>query len=74
MDGNFAAMNMGEAARPSSGYSNFEQTVIDKLVYLTTEQRNHHEFCTVRFQHMDLQIEVVQEQLVVMAAWNDPKE
>jgi len=59
---------------PSSGLSNFEQLVIGKLDNLTLQQMNHHEFCTARFQHMDLQIEAVQEQLAVMAAWNDPKE
>jgi len=55
---------MGEGVGISGGYSPFEQIVIDKLEYLTTEQRNHHEFC----------IEVVQEQMAVMAAWNEPKE
>jgi len=37
MTGNSTAMNMGEVVGPSSGYSNFEQTMIDKLDYLTTE-------------------------------------
>jgi len=73
MTGNAAAMNMGKGAGPSSGYRNFKQIVIDKLDYLTIEQRNHHEFCTARFQHMDLQNKVTKEQLAVMAAWNDPK-
>jgi len=50
---------MHENVSPSSGYTRFEQTVIDKLDYLTTEQRNYHKFCTARFQHMDLQIEAV---------------
>jgi len=54
------AAAMDENAGPSLGYSIFEQTVIDNLDYLTMEQRNHHEFCIARFQHMDSQIEVVQ--------------
>jgi len=61
MVANTANVNMGEVAGPSSGLSNFEQLVIGKLDNLTIEQRNHHEFCTVRFQHMDLQIEAVQK-------------
>jgi len=46
MAGSTATMNMGEGSVPSSSYSNFEQIVIDKLDYLTTGQRNQHEFCT----------------------------
>ena len=72
--GNAADVNMGDAAAPSAWFSNFDQLVIGKLDNLTMEQRNHHEFCIARFQHMDLQIEAVQEQLAVMAAWNEPKE
>jgi len=58
--------------RPSSSFSRFEQTVLDKLDHLTTKQRSNHKFYTSRFQHLDLQIEVVQDQLATMAAWNEP--
>ena len=34
---NATAMNMGKGVGPNSGYSNYEQTMIDKLDYLTTE-------------------------------------
>jgi len=37
MVGNVANVNMGEAAIPSSGFSNFEQLVIGKLDNLTIE-------------------------------------
>jgi len=47
------AVAMDENAGSSSGCSTFEQTVIDKLDFLTTKQRNHYEFCTTRFQHID---------------------
>ena len=42
----------GEAGQ-GSGYSRFEQMMIDKLDNLTTEQKNNHEFYTTRFQHLD---------------------
>jgi len=58
---------MGEAGS-SSGFSIFEQSVLDKLDHLTTEQRNNHEFYTTHFQHLDLQIEAMQDQLATMAA------
>jgi len=44
---------MGDAG-PSSGFSRFEQTMIDKLDHLTVEQRSNHEFYTACFQHLDL--------------------
>jgi len=59
---------MDKNASPSSSYSRFEQTMINKLDYLTTEQRNHHEFCTTRFQHINLQIEAIQEQIATITA------
>jgi len=40
--------------------------LLGRLDTITIEQWNHHEFCAALFQHMDLQIEVVQEQLVEM--------
>ena len=61
----------GEAGQVS-GYSRFEQMMIDKLDNLTMEQKNNHEFYTTRFQHLDHQMEVVQDQLATMAAWNQP--
>jgi len=63
----------GEAGQ-GSGYSRFEQMMIDKLDNLTMEQKNNHEFYTARFQHLDHQMEVVQDQLATMAAWNQPHE
>jgi len=63
----------GEAGQ-GSGYSKFEQMMIDKLDNLTMEQKNNHEFYTARFQHLDHQMEVVQDQLATMAAWNQPHE
>jgi len=63
----------GEAGQ-GSGYSKFEQMVMDKLDHLTVEQRNNHKFYTTRFQHLNLQMGVVQDQLGTMAAWNQPHE
>jgi len=63
----------GEAEQ-GSGYSRFEQMMIDKLDNLTMEQRNNHEFYTAHFQHLDHQMEVVQDKLANMAAWNQPHE
>ena len=40
----------------------------------TNEQRTNREFYTAHFQHLDLQIEVVQDQLNTMVAWNEPHE
>jgi len=64
---------MGEAVTRSD-FSRIEQIVIDKLDHLTNEQRNNHEFYIARFQHLDLQIEGVQDQLATMVAWNEPHE
>jgi len=63
----------GEAGQ-GSGYSRFEKMMIDKLDNLTMEQKNNHEFYTACFQHLDHQMEVVQDQLSTMAAWNQPHE
>ena len=63
----------GEAGQ-GSGYSRFEQMMIDKLDNLTMEQKNNHEFYTTRFQHLDHQMKVVQDQLATMVAWNQPHE
>ena len=68
MAGNDTAM--GEVG-PSSAFQDLSK-VLDKLDHLTNEQRNNHEFYTARFQHLDLQIEVVQYQLATIAAWNEP--
>jgi len=48
--------------------------MIVKLDNLTMEQRNNHEFYTARFQHLDHQMEVVQDKLVAMATSNQPHE
>jgi len=48
--------------------------VMDKLDHLTIKQRNNHEFYIACFQHLDLQIEVVQDQLATMVTWNQPHE
>ena len=65
---------IGGEAGQGSGYSKFKQMMIDKLDNLTMEQKNNHEFYTARFQHLDHQMEVVQDQLATMVALNQPHE
>jgi len=37
--------------------------VLGRFNTIGQDQRSHHEFCAARFQHLDRQIEVIQEQL-----------
>jgi len=43
--------------------SKFEQMMLNKLNIVDGDQREHYEFFAARFQHLDDQLEVVQEQL-----------
>jgi len=43
--------------------SPFERLVVNRLDNFVNDQRTHHEFCVARFQNLDEQIEVVQNQL-----------
>jgi len=43
--------------------SKFQQMLLERLDTLTIKQRNHREFCATQFQHLENQIEVIQEQL-----------
>ena len=52
--------NMGERITTMSP---FERLMASRMHSFADEQRSHHEFCVARFQNMDEQIEVVQNQL-----------
>ena len=47
--------------------SRFEQMVLGQLDTMANDQRDLYEFSVGRFQHLDNQIEVVQDQLAKMA-------
>jgi len=44
--------------------SPFERVMINRLDNMASDQRNHYEFCVVRFQHLHDQIEVVHTKLL----------
>jgi len=59
--GNYAMVPYVPPIDKGEPLSWFEHMVIDRLDTMAHDQRDHHEFCTARFQHLDGQIEGIQE-------------
>jgi len=43
--------------------SPFERLLLGRMDNFVEDQRSHHEFCVARFQNLDEQVEVVQNQI-----------
>jgi len=63
-----SAGNMGERI---TSMSPFERLMLSRMNSFVDEQRSHHEFCVSRFQDLDEQIEVVQNQLFELQCVKD---
>jgi len=61
--GGFALVPYAPSVDRGEPFLRFEQMVLSRLNTIVQDQRSHHEFCTSRFQHLDGQVEPIQEQL-----------